>query len=336
VRHKIARVRGATIRDVAEAAGVSTATVSRVVNGEGRVLESTALKVRKAIVELGYNMNQVARSLKTRATRSIGIVAPELSSGFLMFLAESMDRVLSARGYGLIICASWESAAEEAKRLRLLAERSVDGIVMMPALERGSHIAEALDKGIPIVLVDRFADNVSCDAVLVDNEEGAYQATRALIEDGFSRVGYVGGDPNVTTARERYAGYRRAIEEAGLRPEPRFESVGSFHVESGYRSMATLLSQPDAPDAYFVVNADCHVGATNYLMTEGRAFGDRIVFAAFDEMPYSPLLRFCRYSVAQPMAEIGATAARLILDRIEGTRQSGPEVIRLKTKLIRH
>ena len=330
------KARTATVRDVAELAGVSTATVSRAINLDSRVAPETAEKVRKAVEELQYNVNQVARSLKTRATRTVGIVAPELSSGFLMFIAESMDRVLSARGYGLIICSSWESASEEAKRLRLLAERDVDGIVIMPALERGSHILEARERGIPIVLVDRFAEEVTCDAVLVDNEGGAYEATRALIDDGFSRIGYIGGDPNVTTARERYAGYRRAMREAGLAMESRFESSGSFHIDSGYRSMASLLAQPDAPDAYFIVNADCHIGATNYLLTEGRAFRDRIVFAAFDEMPYSPLLQFCRYSVSQPMSAIGATAARLILDRIEGVRQGGPEVIRLKTTLLRH
>jgi LacI family transcriptional regulator len=330
------RARAATIRDVAEAAGVSTATVSRVVNGDRRVHAETAEKVRRAIDDLGYNMNQVARSLKTRATRTVGVVAPSLESGFFTLLTDSLDRELSAHGYSLLFCSSRESAAEEAKRLRLFAERLVDGIIMVPALESGRHVLEARDRGIPIVLVDRLAGDLSLDAVLVDNEGGAYEATMALVKDGYERIGFIGGSVAVTTSRERYEGYRRAMAEASLAVEPRFERFGSLHIDSGYRAMADLLSQPDAPDAYFIVNADNHVGATNYLMTEGAAFRDKVVFAAFDEMPYAPLLQFCRYSVSQPMAEMGVQAARMVLDRIEGRREGEPEVLRLKTTLIRH
>ena len=329
------RARAATVRDVAAAAGVSTATVSRVLNGDSRVQAETAARVRRAVEELGYNLNQVARSLKTRATRTVGVVAPELASGFFMLLTASMDREFSDRGYGLLICSSWETAEEEAKRLRLLAERNVDGIVLIPADERGMHIREARDRGIPVVLVDRLAAGLDLDAVLVDNEGGAYEATKALIADGYGRVGFLGGSLSVTTARERYEGYRRAMAESGLAVESRFERFGSLHIDSGYRSMAAMLSERGAPDAYFVVNADSHIGATNYLMTEGRAFRDRVVLAAFDEMPYSPLLQFCRYSVSQPMEEMGTRVARLLLDRIEGRRQGGPEVVRLKTRLIR-
>jgi LacI family transcriptional regulator len=328
--------RAATIRDVAEAAGVSTATVSRVVNGDSRVAPETASKVRRAVEELGYNMNQVARSLKTRATRTIGVVAPELASDFFMLLAESMDRELSAHGYGLIVCSSWESAAEEAGRLRLLAERLVDGISIIPATDQGRHVTAVQERGIPIVLIDRLAAGLSADAVLVDNEGGAYAATRALIGDGFRRVGFLGGSLGVTTARERYEGYRGAMDEAGLPVEAEFERFGSLHIDSGYRSMREMLSRAGAPDAYFIVNADNHVGATNYLMTEGKAYRDRVVFASFDEMPYSPLLQFCRYSVSQPIGEMGVRAARMILERIEGTRSGEPEILRLKTTLIRH
>jgi len=328
--------RPATIRDVAKAAGVSTATVSRVVNRDPRVASETAERVRRSIEEIGYNMNQIARSLKTRATRTIGVVAPELASDFFMLLAESMDRELSAHGYGLIVCSSWESADEESERLRLLAERLVDGVVIIPATADGTRLGATQDRGIPIVLIDRLAPGLEADAVLVENEGGAYAATRALIADGFDRIGFLGGNLDVTTARERYGGYRRAMRESGLAMEPEFERFGSLHIDSGFRSMREMLSLPRAPDAYFIVNADNHVGATNYLMTEGRAYRDRVVFAAFDELPYSPLLQFCRYSVSQPIGEMGAMAARMILDRVQGRSSGGPRIVRLGTTLIRH
>lgn len=306
------RTRAVTITEVAEAAGVSTATVSRVVNGDERVSSATAAKTKRAIDELGYKANQVARSLKTRATMTIGVVAPELASDFFMLLAESMDRYLSSRGYSLIVCSSRENAEYEAKRLRFLSHRLVDGIIMIPATSHGEHVREIQDKGIPIVFIDRMAADSTADAVLVDNSGGAREATEALIADGYTRIGFLGANLEVTTARERYEGYREAMSSAGLEIEANFTRFGNLHIESGYRCMEEMLSRPDAPEAYFIVNAENHIGATNYLMTAGRAHRDRIVFASFDEMPYSPLLQYCRYSVSQPIGEMGETAAKML------------------------
>jgi len=329
--------RAVTIHDVAREAGVSTASVSRVVNGERHVQDETAACVNAAIEKLGYKANQVARSLKMRATKTIGVVAPMLASEFFMLLAESIDRELSANGYSLIVCSSTESEEEEAKRLRLLSDRRVDGIVIIPASDRCVHVAEIQARGIPVVFIDRLAKGVDADAVLVDNEGGAREATAALIADGFSRIGFIGADLDVMTARERYEGYQSAMKDAGLTVEARFTSFGSLdHIESGYRAMESMLSGPDAPNAWFIVNADIHVGATNYLMTAGRNHRDRIVFASFDEMPYSPLLQFCRYSVSQPIAEMGQRAARMLLERIGRGGGGKAEVARLKTRLIRH
>lgn len=327
---------GVTIREVAKAAGVSTATVSRVLNADPRVSPDTARRVRECVAELGYKMNQVARSLKTRATRTIGVVAPRLASDFFMLLAESMDRELSAYGYGLFVCSSRESVSEEEQRLQLMAERLVDAVVMIPATDRGTHYRPFIGRGTPFVLVDRLVSDLEADAVLVDNAGGARDATRALIADGYRRIGFLGGSLEVSTARERYEGFTEAMAEAGLAVEEDFVRFGSLHVESGYLSMAEMLARPGAPEAYFIVNADTHVGATNYLMTEGWASRGRIVFASFDEMPYSPLLQFCRWSVSQPIDELGARTARLALDRIGGTVPPEPEIIRLGTKLIRH
>ncbi len=329
--------RSATIHDVARVAGVSTASVSRVVSGDRPVQDETAARVRAAIEQLGYKANLVARSLKTRATNTIGIVAPILASDFFMLLAESMDRELTANGYSLIVCSSTESEVEEAKRLTLLSDRLVDGIVMIPTSDHCPHVGAIQARGIPVVFIDRLALDVDADAVLVDNEGGAREATEALIADGFRRIGFLGADPDVLTARERYAGYRAAMEGAGLAVEDRFTSFGKLdHIESGYRAMESMLAQPGAPEAWFIVNADNQIGATNYLMTAGRAHRGRVVFASFDEMPYSPLLQFCRYSVSQPIAEMGGLAARILLDRINRGGAGKAEIARLKTTLIRH
>ena len=331
----------ATIRDVARASGLSTATVSRVLNGEPSVAPGSVLRVRAEVERLGYTMNRVARSLKTRSTRTVGVIAPELASDFFMLLAESMDRELSGAGYSLIVCSSWESAEEEAKRMRLLAERLVDGIVVIPATGRGARIEGARAPGVPIVLVDRCVDGMAADAVLVDNEGGAYAATEALgrevLERGGSRMGFIGGSLELSTARERYEGWSRAMRDLGLGVEGDFTSFAGMHVESGYRAMRAMRSRPDCPDAFFLVNAYVHVGATNYLVSEeSEARSANVSFAAFDEMPYGPLLRFCRYSLSQPVPEMGIRAARILLARIAGDLPASPEVARLPATLVRH
>ena len=325
-----------TIRDVAKYAMVSTATVSRVLNNDNKVTGRTRDKVREAIETLGYKVNFVARSLKTSRTKTIGIMAPDLSGDFFMYIAESMDRELSMHGYSLIVSVSHDSAEEEGKRLRHLAERLVDGVVMIPATDKGAHFAFLKDFGIPLVFVDRKVNDMEADSVLAENEEGAYEATKALITDGYERIGFIGGKPEISTSIERFSGYKRAMESAGLAIEPEFVRFGPPTLPFGYHAMEEMMKREDSPDAWFLVNAFTHIGATNYLTSEGKARAQRIVISAFDEMPYSPLLRFCRYSVQQPIAELGKTAARLILKRIGEPEDEGFQILRLKTRLIRH
>jgi LacI family transcriptional regulator len=325
-----------TIRDVAREAGVSTATVSRVLNDHPRVSEGTRRKVRSAIERLSYNINQVARSLKTRASRMVGVIAPELSSDFFMLLAESMERKLAVHGYSLLVCSSYENVEEEKRRIKLLTERLADAIVMIPATDQGRHIRAAQRRGTPLVFIDRVVSDCRADAVLVDNRGGAYEATAALIADGYRRVGFIGGDLHISTGRERYEGYKKAMQEAGLALEPDFVRFGPPHMEWGYHAMEEMSALPNRPDAFFAVNLYTHIGATDYLLSRGREASEGIVFAAFDEMPYSPLLQFCRYSVSQPIAEMGAAAARMIFERLTGTRRGSPEILCFATKLIRH
>ncbi len=325
-----------TIRTVAERANVSTATVSRVLNNDPRVRDETKRAVFESMKELGYTLNFVARSLKTSRTHTIGVLAPELAGDFFMFIAESMNRELTQHGYSLVVSSSKDSEEEEAKRIRHMAERLVDGIVLIPIGASSDHIAQIKALDIPIVVVDRAFKGLDTDHVLVDNEGGAHDAVSALIREGHRRIGFLGGNPEVTTARERYAGYRLAMEEAGLTIESRYVRFGNPTLPFGHRTMEEIMQDPESPDTWFIVNLFAHLGATNYLISEGGARAARITFAAFDEMPYSPLLRYCRFAVQQPIAEMGKAAAKLIIDRIEGKGPPDPQILRFKTRLIQH
>lgn len=330
----------ATIRDVAAASGLSTATVSRVLAGSSSVSPDTAQRVQAAVEKLGYTVNTVARSLKMRSTRTVGVIAPELSADFFMIIAESMERKLAAHGYGLIVCSSRESAEEEGERLKMLAERLVDGIIVIPSGGSSAALLKARESShitAPLVLVDRYVPGLGADSVLVDNEGGAYEATMALLAEGHRRIGFIGDDLEVSTGRERYEGWRRAIHEAGIKEERPFVSFSGPHVSSGYEAMKAMRSSPEAPDAYFVVNAYAHLGVTNYLVSEEPArLSEKVALAAFDETPYAPLLRFCHFSVSQPVAEIGRRAAEILIGRMSGSLGPRPIAERLPTTLHKH
>ncbi len=348
--------RAATVRDVAELAGVSTATVSRALDPvlSDRVSRETRERVRAAAERLSYTANHIARSLKTRSTRTIAILAPELANDFFMELAEGMEKELDGAGYMLLIASSANSQETEVKRLALLTERLVDGIVVIPAGARGDHLQELADRGTPVVLVDRLVEGARLDAVLSDNEGGAYALTRALLADGFRRIAFVGGDVTISTARERLSGFARALAESSLSADSASVRLGGMGIEDGYRRMDEILASGGLPDALFAVNLLVHLGVQRRLL-ELRQRGDDaaagLAVAGFDETPYSPFLPSCRYTAAQDAAGLGAAAARLLLERINGgasgveggpredaagMRPTGPRIVRLDTKLIRH
>lgn len=368
--------RAPTVRDVAALAGVSTATVSRALGAEGGVLVvlETRERVLRAAKKLNYTANHVARSLKTRATRTVAIVAPELANDFFMELAEGMERELEAQGYTLLVASSSNSIQGERQRLETLAERLVDGVVVIPAGSRGDHLGLLAKRGIPVVLVDRLVEGAVLDAVLSDNEAGAAELTRSLLGEGYRRIAFVGGDVTISTARERLSGYARALAEQGLSPPREDLRLGGMGIDEGYQRMDEILGLPDPPPALVAVNLLVHLGMQRRLLEESGSPGAyasgahgsgaetrghreggeglRFAIAAFDETPYSPFLPFCRYTAAQDAAGLGRAAAAKILDKIKrsalrrssrsGDAKLGAggaedaDILRLPVRIIRH
>jgi LacI family transcriptional regulator len=346
-------MKGQTIRDVAVAAGVSTATVSRVLapDGPDRVSVKTRQRVNSAVEKLGYRTNPAARSLKTRSTRTVAIIAPELANAFFMDLAEGIERKLNAQGYTLLIASSANSVEEEQKRISVLTDRMVDGMVVIPAGARGEHLEASAERGIPLVLVDRLVEGTNLDAVLSDNAGGAFELTRRLLSDGYSRIGFIGGDRGISTARERLCGFTQALEEAGIQPESPWIRLGGMRVEDGYREMDALLKSRPFPEALVAVNLLVHLGMERRLLEYARARGPGIpgggagnenpppVIAAFDETQYTPFLPACRYTAAQDAVSIGEQAGERILERIGLKRQNREariRIIRIPVTIIRH
>jgi LacI family transcriptional regulator len=340
-----------TIREVAAAAGVSTATVSRTLcpDGADKVSEATRLRVYAAAAKMGYRANHAARSLKTRSSRTVGIVAPELANDFFMDLAEGIAEKLQEQGYTLLVASSANSAEEEEKRVTMLAERMVDGMVVIPAGSRGDHLAARALAGVPVVLVDRLVEGAGLDAVISDNEGGAYELTRRLLADGFRRICFVGGDTAISTARERIAGFSRAMNEAGLDLKGQALRLGGMEVRDGYAGMRAILESPSPPDALVAVNLLVHLGMERRLLEHRRRDYLPPVIAAFDETAYTPFLPACRYTAAQDAAAMGREAVRCILERIAQKKNAGRSpsfsgeeekkdrrIIRLPVTILRH
>lgn len=324
----------ATVKDVARLAGVSTATVSRVINDDPRISDKTKNKVLDSINKLDYKINNIARSLKTSKTFTIGFICPEISNNFFMSVAKGVEDELRKFGYSVIICNSNENVEEEKERIKLLSEKCIDGIILIPTSNEGAHFNQLKDINIPVVLVDRLVDDFNADAVLVDNINGSYSAIEHLINKGKRRIGYIGGDLRLTTAKEREEGYRRALKDYCVNIEEEIVKNGDFHIQSGYALMKELMDLNDPPLDVFIANYFMHLGATKYLVEHKGRMNNPISISSFDDMELSQILGFASVIVAQPMMEIGNKAANLLMNRINGDSLFFPQVVRLKTNLI--
>lgn len=323
-----------TVKDVAQRSGFSTATVSRVLNSDPRISAETTYRVRRAMDDLGYAPNPFARSLKTSRSQTVGFLAPEFLNEFFMGVAQGVETRLRQDLYSLVIGSSREQVDEEKARLETLLNQGVDGIIAIPASPNGAHFEAAARTGVPVVLVDRTIDGFSGDSVLVDNINGTYQSIELLIRKGHRRIGFIGGDQRLTSAKERYDGYLRALEDYRIPVEPALVRFGDFHTDSGFRLMNELMTLPEPPAWVFISNYFMHIGATRFLMEHRGQWRLQPSLVSFDEMELSFSLGFCRMIVRQPIQAMGAQAAEFLLSRIRGEFSGAPRLARLKTELL--
>lgn len=323
-----------TVKDVALKARVSSATVSRVINLDDRISPETAERVRAAIHELGYTVNHLARSLKTNQSFSVGLLVPEFRNDFFMGIAQGVEQTLKASQLSLMICNANESAEEEADRISLLLDKRIDGIIIIPSTDSGLHYARIREAGVPVVLVDRIVNGFEADSVLVDNVNGTYRAIERALAAGVRRIGFLGGDQRLTSARERYEGYRQVLKDHGVPRDPALERFGDFHSASGYALMAELAGLLSPPEVVFISNYFMHVGATRYLIERQPEAAPMPWIISFDDLELSFALGFSRILVRQPTLELGRRAAGLLLDRMV-RKDAGPaRIVRLDTEVV--
>lgn len=322
-----------TIRDVAAMAGVSPATVSRVLNGKQDVAADLRHRVLAAVTELGYRRNGAARSLRTRAAMVLGLIISDITNPFFTAVVRGAEDRAQLAGYSVVLANADEDLAKEARYLEVAAAEQLAGVLLSPASARRTSIDVLLERGIPVVTIDRRLTAAPVDSVTVDNHLAALRAGQHLVAQGCQRVGLVAGPVRTTTGATRLAGYRAALRAAGRAVDPSLVAYADFRTEGGYVATRKLLQQRQPPDGLLFSNNLMTVGGLQAIAEAGLAIPDEIAVVAFDDAIWTTALRPPLTVVAQPTYKIGQTAAQLMLRRIEG-QTFPPRRVVLRAELI--
>jgi LacI family transcriptional regulator len=308
---------GPTIRDVAARAGVATATVSNVLTGRRTVADATRQRVQEAVAALGYRPNPIAASLRHRQTRTIGIVVPDITNPFFADLVRRIEEAASADGYESVLVDCNESTLREGERLAALLARMIDGLILAPTQDDLAAHAALLARLPPTVLVDRGAGLDGFDTVAADNEAAAWQGTRHLLHLGHRDVALLVSSPALANMRDRIAGYRRALAEAGGAGPARI-IAGGLAAESSRAAIEQELRRADRPTAVLAATYPATLGAVKAIRALDLAFPDDISLLGFDESDWMTVLRPYVSTIAQPAARLAAEAWRMLRARMAG------------------
>jgi LacI family transcriptional regulator len=318
-----------TIRDVARRAGVSIASVSRVVNEREGVGTEISERVRQAVSELGFQPNSVASSLKTARTHTLACVIPDICNPFFPELVRAVEDAARAAGYVTLLCNTDNDPDKEADYLQALYRRRVDGLILIPSHDEAppTSLLHLIDRGTPVVIVDRRMDGFSSDLVLTDNRRGGRLAARHLLELGHRRIGILNRALDTSTARERDAGFRAELSPAGAY-DPTLVRLGTYSLDSGRAMAADLLTTPVRPTAILAGNDLLAIGALQAAAAAGLRVPEDLSIVGFDGILLSQAVVPRLTTVAQPIYRLGELAVQLVLRPMDGTRRPRTHLLR--------
>ena len=318
------------MRDVATEAGVSVKTVSRVVNRDPVVAAATAARVQSAIRRLGFRRDEMARALRTGGqSRMLGLVIKDLANPFYSAIARGVEEVMRGRSELVITGSSDEDPVRERELALQLCERRVDGLLIVPSGDDHSYLLPELELGMQVVFIDRLAEGVDADTVLLDNVGGSRAGVEHLLGLGHRRIAMVGDDPAIFTARERRIGFCEALADAGIEPDDAFVRIGAHDTATAEQVTRELLALPEPPTALFAGNNRIATGVLYALAATGRD----LALVSFDDLELADLLSTPVTAVSYDASELGRCAARLLAKRLDG--YTGPsELVVLPTTLI--
>lgn len=323
------------MRDVADRAGVGVMTVSRVLNGTARVSDKTSARVQRALKELPYQPNLMARALRGHRTYSIGVIVPYLYDPFFASCAHAISSVAKQHAYSVLLATSDERADNETEAARDLLRRQVDGIIVIPACNGRSRLNAIEFHSTPIVAIDRpVARPISrsrIDTVLVENQRGATLATEHLIHHGHKHICFIGLSQKIYTMQARLTGYTKTMQAAGLKPECFFDAADETATLNFLRS---TLSRPNPPTAIFAANGLASRDVLRAIATLDIHIPEELAFIGFDDFALADILRPSLTVVRQPVERAGEQAAQLLFSRLDGGAQLPTQKLHLPVELI--
>lgn len=322
-----------TMKDIAKKAGVSVVTVSRALNQKPDINKETKELILTIARELDYTPDSLAKSLVTKKTRTIGIIVPAMDH----FYAEVVDGISKEsleQGYSVVLCNSHENPDKELELIRLLREKRVDGMLIYPIQADHRYIDELRNSPIPFVFLNRHTDELECEYVINDNVYGAYSAMTHLIQKGHQRIIYICAKPTASSGKERIAGCKKAFLENGL-PLILLEILTCEEkIECCYNLVKQLRSENKKVDAIFVWDDRLAIGAIKAIFEAGKRIPQDIAIVGYDDIEISEFLFPPLTTVRHPSHEIGKTATRILIDRLESEDESELQRVVLKPELI--
>lgn len=307
-----------TMNDVARAAGVGTMTVSRVLNNSQHVSEETAARVRRAVAELGYHPNEMARALRNFKSRTIGLLLPNLHDSFYAVCAHALNMVAKEYDYTVLLTITNDDSANEYREAQRMMQRHVEGLVVIPAKSELCRLGEPEFQDIPVVTLDRplsQAGEGEVDAVIVENESGSCLATEHLLEvHGRKRIVFLGHKPGLYTMEQRCKGYASAMSARGFQSHATFDCTSE---EATMEILKGLFASPDPPDAIFSANNLTTRHILSALLRMRLRVPEDVALVGFDDLEMGDLLHPALTVVAQPVEELGQTAGRMLFAKMK-------------------
>jgi len=322
-----------TIVDVADEAGVSYATVSRVINNKDHVSPEKRERVLRAMAQLGYVANMQARSLAGGESRVVGLLVDYLSSSYMDEIIRGIDEALDAENYDLMLYTTHRRKTKESAYVTKLTRRLADGLLLILPRNAGAYLDTLRQRQFPHVLVDYFSAKQNVPSVSTTNFRGAYDAMSFLLSLGHQRIGFITGTMEFGCARDRLDGYRLALKEHGLPVDPCLICEGDFMQPQGYQCAQRLLSLPEPPTAIFSSNDTMAFGVMEAARERGLRLPEDLSIVGFDDIPQASHVHPALTTIRQPLEEMGRSAAHLLLKYIAHPN-AAVERIELPTRLV--
>lgn len=325
--------RASSLRDVAKTAGVSTATVSRVLTGAGPASQDARSRVLRAVQELDYHPNWLAKSLRSRHTNTIGLLLPDLGNLFFSALLKGAEQQASSRGWNVILCNTDEDIQREESLVRTLVERRIDGLILCPAAGSHHYLRRYLERGLPIVAVNRAVRDLPLPVVTNDNDSAAYKVTRHLLAKGLHRLALIPGLPDLSTTEDRLGGSCRAAEEFGLQRKDLLIRHADGRTADAYKAALDCLTAHPRPQAIFAFNRPMTEAVLMAIHARGLRCPDDIALVGFDDFRSAAVLTPPLSMVEQYPVEMGARAVVELSQVIHSGQASRPLTV-IPTRLI--